>query len=127
MAADAQTDRTPGKGGGRGRNARASVAGAVTVVRARVAQVVWLVCVLAALALALGALLVALEADNDNALVSFVLNAADSVDLGVFSRDDGITQFTGEGSGVKNALVNWGIGAIAWLVVGRVLDRLVRP
>jgi len=26
-----------------------------------------------------------------------------------------------------NALVNWGLGAVAWLVIGRILDRIIRP
>lgn len=101
--------------------------GRVALVRARIAQVVWLFCVLCALVLAVGALLIALEANQDNALVEFVLSAADLADLGVFSREDGIKQFRGKGAEVKEALVNWGLGAIAWLVVGRILDRLVRP
>ena len=62
-----------------------------------------------------------------NDLVRFVLRAADVLDLGVFSRQDGIKQFDGEGPQVKNALLNWGLGAIAWLVVGRILDRIVKP
>jgi hypothetical protein len=99
----------------------------VATVRARVAQLIWLVCVVCALLLALGALLIALDANGDNDLVAFVLDAADAVDLGVFSREDGIKQFRGQDADVKNALFNWGLGAIAWLVVGRILDRLVRP
>ena len=99
----------------------------VATVRARVAQLIWLICVVCALLLALGALLIALDANKDNDLVTFVLDAADAVDLGVFSREDGIKQFRGQGADVKNALFNWGLGAIAWLVVGRILDRLVRP
>ncbi len=86
-----------------------------------------LVCALAALFLAVGALLVALDANQDNALVKFVLETADKLDLGVFSRSDGIKEFTGKDAATKNALVNWGLGAIAWLVVGRVLERLIRP
>ena len=123
METDAGSDRT----GSQRRGTRRSVAHVVDAVRARLAQVVWLVCVLAALVLAVGALLVALRADEGNDLVSFVLAATDTVDLGVFSRDDGLTQFVGKDAGVRNALVNWGIGAIAWLVLGRVLDRLIRP
>lgn len=96
-------------------------------IRVRLAQVVWLVCALAALVLAVGALLIALDANQSNALVDVVLRAADVVDLGVFSREDGIKQFRGQGADVKNALVNWGLGAIAWLVVGRIVDRIVRP
>lgn len=98
-----------------------------TKIRVRVAQLLWLVCALAALLLAVGALLIALDANQQNDLVDVVLRGADFVDLGVFSRADGIKQFRGQGADVKNALFNWGLGAIAWLVVGRVLDRIVRP
>ena len=98
-----------------------------TKIRARLAQLIWLVCALCALVLAVGALLIALDANTSNALVAFVLRAADYVDVGVFSRQDGIKQFRGDGAQVKNALFNWGLGAIAWLVVGRVLDRIVKP
>ena len=98
-----------------------------TKIRARLAQLIWLVCALAALVLAVGALLIALDANRSNALVEFVLRTADVLDLGVFSRKDGIKQFDGQGAQVKNAMLNWGLGAIAWLVVGRVLDRIVKP
>jgi hypothetical protein len=96
-------------------------------VRARLAQVVWLVFVVAALFLAVGALCIALGANRDNGLVRFVLDGANAVDLGIFSRDNGIKQFTGDNADTKNALFNWGIGAIAWLVVGRILERVIRP
>ena len=102
-------------------------AAAVNRVRTRVAQVVWLFFLACALLLAVGALLVALDANTDNALVSFVLDGADAVDLGIFSRDNGIKEFKGENAEVKNALLNWGLGAVAYLVVGRILDRLIRP
>lgn len=98
-----------------------------TKIRATVAQVLWLACALAALLLAVGALLIALDANKSNGLVDAVLRAADVVDLGVFSRGDGIKQFRGQGAEVKNALFNWGLGAVAWLVVGRILDRIVKP
>ena len=98
-----------------------------TKIRARLAQIVWLLAALAALVLAVGALLIALDANRDNTLVDTVLRAADYVDLDVFSRKDGIKQFRGQGAEVKNALFNWGLGAIAWLVVGRILDRIIKP
>ena len=96
-------------------------------VRTRLAQVLWLLFVVAALFLAVGALCVALDFNADNALVRFALDGANLADLGVFSRQDGIKQFSGEGAETKNALFNWGIGAIAWLVVGRIVERIVRP
>lgn len=103
--------------------------GAATVDRVRkiVAQVVWLLFLLAALFLAVGALLIALDANQKNDLVEFVLNGADTVDLGVFSRENGIKDFSGSSADTKNALFNWGLGAIAWLVVGRILERIIRP
>ena len=106
---------------------KSGASGAVAQVRTRVAQVVWLVSVVCALFLAVGALLVALDANTQNALVRFVLDGADAVDLGIFSRQNGIKEFHGEGAEVKNALLNWGLGAVAYLVVGRILDRLIRP
>ncbi|WP_310529216.1 hypothetical protein [Nocardioides sp.] len=115
---ETQGNRKEGKG---------RAASAASALRARIAQVIWLVCVLAALTLALGALLIALKANRDNGLVQFVLDAADTVDLGVFSKDEGIKQFKGSSAEIKNALFNWGIGAIAWLIVGRILDRIIRP
>ncbi|MBB6629276.1 hypothetical protein H5V45_18255 [Nocardioides sp. KIGAM211] len=99
----------------------------VSTLRTRVAQVVWLVFVVAALFLAVGALLIALDANRDNGLVKFILDGANTVDLGIFSRNNGIKDFTGNNADVKNALFNWGIGAIVWLVVGRVLERIIRP
>lgn len=94
-------------------------------VRRAVAQVAWTICALLALVLALGALLVAIDATNEsNDLVRFVLQLADAVDLGVFSRDAGVMQFDSE---TQNALLNWGLAAIAWLVIGRLLERIIRP
>ena len=61
-------------------------------IRTVIAQVVWTVAVVAALFLALGALLVALKANQDNALVKLVLHVADAVDLGIFDRENGIKQ-----------------------------------
>ena len=95
--------------------------------RLRLAQVIWLAAVVCALFLALAALLVALDANQDNALVSFVLDVADVLDLGVFDPDKGVFTFTGADADTKNALANWGLAAIAYLVVGRIVERIVRP
>ena len=103
---------------------------AVNQVRTRLAQVVWIVCVVAALFLAAGALCIALKANPDNALVKFIIDTADKLDLGVFSRGkDGVAHFTGHthAAETKNALVNWGLAAVVWLVVGQVLERIIRP
>ena len=105
----------------------ATTTNTVAMIRTRVAQLVWLVCVVCALFLAIGALTYALDANPDNALVAFVRDGANAVDLGVFSLENGIKEFVGKNSDTKNALLNWGLGAVFWLVVGRLLDRLIRP
>ena len=101
--------------------------GAARAVRLRLAQVLWLAAVVCALFLAVGALLVALDANPDNALVKLVLDAADALDLGVFDPDKGVFTFKGADADTKNALVNWGLAAVAYLVVGRIVERIVRP
>ncbi|WP_182523776.1 hypothetical protein [Nocardioides dongkuii] len=94
-------------------------------IRVVAAQVVWLLCALLALVLAVGALLVAIDQTNEsNGLVSFILDLADAVDLGVFDRSNGVMEFTTRSA---NALVNWGLAAVVWLIIGRLLDRLIRP
>lgn len=96
--------------------------------RIRAAQVIWIICVLFALALAVGALTYALDLNDDNDLVGFVRDWANRVDLGVFTLENGIKEFTkGENAEIKSALFNWGLGAVFWLVLGRVLDRVIRP
>jgi hypothetical protein len=115
-AAATGTSGTPGRG-----------SAGLARTRVVLAQVIWLLFVVAAIFLAVGALLVALDANEDNGLVQFVLDGADAVDLGVFSVDNGIMKFTGENAETKNALFNWGVGAVVWLVAGRILERVVRP
>jgi hypothetical protein len=103
---------------------------AVANVRNRVAQVVWIICVVAALFLAVGALCIALKANPANDLVKFVEDTADKLDLGVFSRGkSGVAHFKGHthAAMTKNALVNWGLAAVVWLIGGRILDRIIRP
>ncbi|MGN6574641.1 MAG: hypothetical protein ACTHKG_03040 [Nocardioides sp.] len=95
-------------------------------VRTKVASAVWLVAVVCALFLAVGALLVALKANQDNPIVAFILDGADLLD-GPFNRKNGIFTFDGKSGETQSALVNWGIAAIVYLVVGKVLDRLIRP
>jgi hypothetical protein len=113
----------------RGAAAAAKAKAGVDVVRLRLAQLVWAVCVVAALVLAVGALLIALgdSVNQDNALVTFILDLADKLDLGVFDLEDGVFSFDGKNAETKDALVNWGLAAIVWLIGGRILDRIIRP
>jgi hypothetical protein len=125
---DETTRQTPEKAPRADRSAQAKAA--VDQVRRRVAQAVWIVCVAAALVLAIGALCIALKANPDNALVKFFVDTADKLDLGVFSRGkDGVAHWSGHthAAETKNALVNWGLAAVVWLVAGRILERVIRP
>jgi hypothetical protein len=111
------------------REGRSIKGGSTTVaqVRTRVAQVVWLFFVVAAVFLAVGALCIALGFEKDNPLVEFFIAGANFFDLNIFSRNNGIKDFTGSNADVKNALFNWGLGAIMWLIVGKILERIIRP
>ncbi|HET8559363.1 MAG TPA: hypothetical protein VFL69_02485 [Marmoricola sp.] len=104
----------------------------LAAVRARLAMAIRVVFLVFAVVLALGALLVAFR-DNvseTNGLVKFIKDFADAID-GPFSRDNGVFHFQGKGADAaasavtKNALVNWGLAAVIYLVIGRVLGRLV--
>jgi hypothetical protein len=110
----------PGGSGGSGGSA-------LRAVRRRLATLLWLVAAACATLLVAGALCVVLGADRENPAVSLVLEAADRVDLGVLSREDAVVEFAGAGAAGKDALVTWGLAAVAWLVAGRVLAALVRP
>lgn len=90
-------------------------------VRAKLASAVWLLAVVCALFLAVGALLVALRMNPDNPIVAFVRDGAELLDMGSFK------EFDGKNADVKERLVDWGIAAVIYLVVGKVLDRVIRP
>lgn len=95
--------------------------------RLNLARVAWAIFVLLASVLAVAALLIALDAEAKNPLVEFVLNLADRVDLGIFSLDNPIKKFGGANGRETTALFNYGLGAIVYLVLGRILERLIRP
>lgn len=99
-------------------------------VRSRVASAVWLLAVLAALILAVGALLVALDANQDNSIVKFLLDAGHKID-GPFWKVFTFEDTTKNGAVVvertKEYLANWGLAAVAYLIGGRILDRIIRP
>jgi hypothetical protein len=113
-----------------GDGSRRSIKGGSTTVsqvRTRVAQVVWLLFVVAAVFLAVGALCIALDFNRQNPLVEFFLAGADFFDLDIFSRREGLKSFSGANADVKNALFNWGLGAIVYLIVGRIVVRIIQP
>ncbi len=99
-------------------------------VRTTIAQIVWYVCVFFALILAAEVLLIAIEANESNDLVMFVRETAEKVDLGLFSLSDPIKDFNEKVpnfSDTGTALFNYGLAAVAWLVIGRIADAVIRP
>lgn len=100
----------------------------VSTVRVALASAVWLVAVIAAVVLATGALLVALDFNLDNPLVSFVTETAARLDLGELkSFDPGSTTESAEEALRRSVLVNWGLAAVIYLILGKIADRLIRP
>ncbi len=89
--ADKAGKKDSDKNGDGSRRSRSVKGGSTTVsqVRTRVAQVVWLFFVVAAVFLAVGALCIALGFNRHNPLVEFFLAGADFFDLDIFSRRDG--------------------------------------
>ena len=101
-----------------------------TRLRSTLASAIWLVAVVAALVLAVGALLVALRFNLDNPVVDAITQFASRIDFGVLKDFDvpkGAKKSAIEDAQIKSVLVNWGIAAVVYLVVGKVLDRLIRP
>jgi hypothetical protein len=95
--------------------------------RTNAARAVWGIFLVLGLVMASAALLIALEANNDNSLVSFVLDFAKTIDLGVFDLDNPIREFKGENREIKEALLSYGLGGVTYLVIGRVLERVIQP
>jgi hypothetical protein len=106
-----------------------STADTVRSVRSGVASAVWLLAVVAALILAAGALVIALDFNPRNGVVSFLTDTADRLNLlgELKTFEGGRSADSKQSALVKTVLVNWGIAALAYLVVGKVLDRLIRP
>ena len=96
--------------------------------RAQLARLIRIVFGVLAAILALGALLVVLRSNinEDNSVVQFITDVADAIS-GPFSLQDGVFDFSGKNADAKNALLNWGIAAVVYLVIGRVLSNLVAP
>lgn len=114
----------PAEATGKSSGSRSLVA---TRVRDNVARTIWIVCVTLALILAAAAFSYALEANEDNGLVQLVRDLANTFDLGFFDLDNPVKAFEDPNGAVKTALFNYGIACVVYLVVGRILERLVRP
>jgi hypothetical protein len=88
------------------------------IARASLARFVMLVAAAVALVLVLGIVLVVLEANRSNELVQFVRDAAGTL-AGPF---DGL--FTLDSNKAEKA-VNWGIAAVVWSMLGRLIGALL--
>ena len=110
----------------KGRKARFGATQAA--VRSKAARAVRIIFAALATILALGALLVVLRenVNQENSVVELIINTADTIS-GPFSRADGIFDFSGKNAVAKNAMLNWGIAAIVYLLVGRLLANLIAP
>jgi hypothetical protein len=120
-----KTSSDDGKKSGSGATASSTVQ-----IRNAVATAVWLLAVVAAVLLAVGALFVVLDFNRDNGVVKFFIHAADNINILGTLKDfqpDGKSEAARHSAEVKNVLVNWGICAVVYLVVGKVLERLIRP
>ena len=122
MSPKVTTDES--KGGDRG----ARLSAAQAAIRTKAARVVRIVFGVLATILALGAVLVVLRSNvnADNTIVKLITDIADAIS-GPFSRTDGIFDFDGKNAVAKNALLNWGIAAIVYLLLGRLLANAIAP
>ncbi|TDO52611.1 hypothetical protein EV643_102450 [Kribbella sp. VKM Ac-2527] len=110
-----------GKGSGKGQAALSRVGSGVKRFRNLIASLVWLLAVVAAAVLALGALFTALDQTNQsNEIVEWVLARGHDL-VGPFK--DLFRLETAK----NTLLVNWGIAALVYLIAGKIVERFVRP
>jgi hypothetical protein len=104
-----------------------AAASTINTVRGYVATAVWILAVLAAVILAVGALMVTLDFNKNNAFVDFFVTTANNIDFGVFKDFEPGKGETQADVQTKKVLVNWGIAAVIYLVAGKILERIIRP
>jgi hypothetical protein len=88
--------------------------------RLMLARAISLIATVVALILVLGIVLVLLKANQSNQIVSAVHDAAQWL-AGPF---DGLFKLSKHSTTIA---VNWGIAAVVWFLVGRLLARIVAP
>jgi len=116
-----KTAAAPVKKAPAGKQAMSTVGTGVRQFRNLLASVVWLIAVLAAALLALGALFTALDQTNQsNEIVRWVLERGHDL-VGPFK--DLFRLETAK----NTLLVNWGIAALVYLIAGKILERFIRP
>ena len=122
MSPKVTTDES--KGGDRA----ARLSAAQAAVRNKASRIIRIVFGVLATILALGAVLVVLgsNVNADNPIVKLITDIADAIS-GPFSRTNGIFDFDGKHADAKNVLLNWGIAAIVYLLIGRLLANAIAP
>jgi hypothetical protein len=106
---------------GKSKAAMSAVGSGVANIRNTIASLLWLVAVLAAGVLALGALFTALDQTNQsNEIVTWILARGHEL-VGPFK--DLFRLETAK----NTLLVNWGIAALVYLIAGKIVERFVRP
>jgi hypothetical protein len=119
--ASAKAAREKKGGPGKGKSAMSVVGSGVARLRNMIASLVWLIAVLVAGVLALGALFTALDQTNQsNEIVTWILARGHEL-VGPFK--DLFRLETAK----NTLLVNWGIAALVYLIVGKVVERFIRP
>ncbi|WP_206751513.1 hypothetical protein [Kribbella orskensis] len=109
------------EGSGKSKAAMSAVGSGVNRFRNLMASLIWLIAVLAAAVLALGALFTALDqANQSNEIVKWVLERGHDL-VGPFK--DLFRLETAK----NTLLVNWGIAALVYLIAGKLLERFIRP
>jgi hypothetical protein len=115
------TARGGSSGSGKGKQALSSVGSGVRKLRNLIASLIWLIAVLAAAVLALGALFTALDQTNQsNEIVRWILERGHDL-VGPFK--DLFRLETAK----NTLLVNWGIAALVYLIAGKIVERIIRP
>ena len=106
---------------GKGKQALTSVGSGVRKLRNLIASLIWLIAVLAAAVLALGALFTALDQTNQsNEIVRWILERGHDL-VGPFK--DLFRLQTAK----NTLLVNWGIAALVYLIAGKIVEKIIRP
>ncbi|WP_203590670.1 hypothetical protein [Streptomyces sp. SID13031] len=105
----------------KGKAALSAVGSSVKRFRNVLASLIWLIAVIAAAVLALGALFTALDqANQSNEIVKWVLERGHDL-VGPFK--DLFRLETAK----NTLLVNWGIAALVYLTIGKIAERFIRP
>jgi hypothetical protein len=120
-SASASKKAASSSGTEKGKAALSAVGSGVKRFRNLAASLIWLIAVVAAALLALGALFTALDqANQSNEIVKWVLERGHDL-VGPFK--DLFRLETAK----NTLLVNWGIAALVYLIIGKIAERFIRP